>query len=68
MPLYIERSHLFPGVTHRVLSDDVGGVSFCIFFCFLGVAEHMKKLLYSILQQPVNQSLEQRQLGKNGFH
>ena len=50
---------------YRVLCDDVGGVSLCGLFCFLGGAEHMKQLLYSILQQPVNQSLQQRQLRKN---
>ena len=53
--------------TYCVLSDDVGGVSFCVFFHFLGGAEHMKQLLYSVLQQPVNQSLQQRQL-KNRFY
>lgn len=47
-----------------VVSDDVGVVPFCVFFCFLGVAEHMKQLLYAILQQPVNQSLQQRKLKK----
>lgn len=62
-------THFFPRVycTYCVLSDDVGGVSFCVFFRFLGRAEHMKQLLYSILQQPVNQSLQQRQL-RNRFY
>ena len=50
--------------TYWVISDDVGGVRSRVFFCFPGGAEHMKQILYSILQQPVNQGLQQRQLRK----
>lgn len=53
-----------PKCTYCVLSDDIGGVSVCLFLCFPGGAEHLKQLLYSILQQPVDQSLQQRQLRK----
>lgn len=66
---FFKLSHTsFPEFTYRVLSDDVGGVSFWVIFCFLGGAEHMKQLLYSLLQQPVNQNLEQRQLRKKSFY
>lgn len=50
--------------TYSVLGDDVGGVSFCFILFFCGGAEHLKQLLYSVLQQPINQSLQQRQLSK----
>lgn len=61
-------SHTSLAFTYRVLSDDVGGVSFSFIFRFLGGPEHMKQLLYSLLQQPVNQSLQQRQLRKKSFY
>lgn len=45
-------------LTYSVLADDVGGVGFCRFLCFPG----SKRVLCSVLQQPVDQSLQQRQL------
>lgn len=63
MTLFKELSHTSSlEFTYCVLGDDVGGVSF---FCCLGGAEHTEQFLYSILQQPVNQSLQQRQLRKS---
>lgn len=43
------------GVTYSVLADDVGGVGFCLFLCF----PSLKRVLCSVLQQPVDQSLQQ---------
>lgn len=57
--------------TYSVLSDDVGGLGFCVTFfficCFCGGVQHLKQLFYSLLQQPVNQNLQHRQLKKSSF-
>lgn len=62
--MVVLKGQLVAEFTYSVLGDDVGGVSFCFIFFFCGGAKHLKQLLYSVLQQPINQSLQQRQLSK----
>lgn len=50
------------GGTHCVFSDDVGVRLSSVFFHFSAGADLVKKLLHSVLKQPVNQGLEQREL------
>lgn len=51
---------IFCEFTHSALGDDVGGLRFTLRSG--GGAEHLEQLLDSVLQQPVNQSLQHRQL------
>lgn len=54
--------------TYSRLADDVGGVGFCLSYCLTGCGRHSKQVLCFVLQQPVNQSLQQRQLReRNGL-
>lgn len=59
----LPQSNPYQEATDGVFGDDVGVRLLSVSFHSSAGADLMKKLLHSILKQPVNQGLQQRELG-----